>query len=879
MSAPTRPTPHTPPEPATSPPRHAVHATSGKRLGAAHPRQEGPTDLRLVPPALAAWATAALTLSVPPDLVIGLVAVCIAAGGVLLVCARARARPRRGTWAHVSVAAVLLCVAAAAASAGLHGADLRRGPVPTLARQYATVTADIQVTSDPRLTRPRIRGDHAAPTSVLINADVRRVETADGTALTTRAPVLVFVDAAAARTGPADAAGTAGGPRAAAEGATGVPRPVVEGPGRSPWLGLLPSTRLRVTARLAPAMVGGDRVAAVLRVRGRAAPDVVGAPSAPQRFAGRLRAGLRDATDGLSGDARALLPGLVVGDTARITPELDKAFKETDLAHTLAVSGSNLTIILALLVGPPGLAQHVERRGLAPRLGMSLRTTALLGGGLTLGFVVVCRPDPSVLRAAACGAVALVALATGRRRSLIPALATAVLLLVLYDPWLARSYGFLLSVLATGALLTLAPRWSLALRARRVPPRLAEALAAAAAAQALCAPVVVVLSARVSLVAVPCNLLVEFAVAPATVLGFAALATAPVVMPVAKGLAWCASWPVEWIARIARAGAALPGGGVDWPDTWAGAALLLLVTVVVLLLGRRLLRYPWLCGACGLLLVLVVVQPPPLTRVITGWPPPGWRLAMCDVGQGDATVLAAGEGTGVVVDAGPDPALVDHCLRALGITRVPLVVLTHFHADHVAGLPGVLRGRSVGAIATTGYEEPVDQAEFVRRQAADRHIPVTRAMAGERLRTGELSWEVLWPPLRPAPEPEGPNDASVTLLVRSAGLRFLLLGDLEPPAQQALLRSPAGTALAGVDVLKVAHHGSAYQDPELIRRVAPRLALISCGADNPYGHPAPSTVEALRAGGATVLRTDRDGALAVAGGDGTGGRGLRVARD
>lgn len=246
---------------------------------------------------------------------------------------------------------------------------------------------------------------------------------------------------------------------------------------------------------------------------------------------------------------------------------------------------------------------------------------------------------------------------------------------------------------------------------------------------------------------------------------------------------------------------------------------------------------------------------------------------MCDVGQGDATVLAAGEGTGVVVDAGPDPALVDHCLRTLGITRIPLVVLTHFHADHVAGLPGVLRGRSVGAIETTAYEEPVDQAEFVRREATARRIPVTRGMAGEQRRTGALSWEVLWPPPRPAPEPEGPNDASVALLVRSAGLRFLLLGDLEPPAQQALLRSPAGARLGGVDVLKVAHHGSAYQDPELIRRVAPRLALISCGADNPYGHPAPSTVAALRAGGAVVLRTDRDGALAVAGtGGGMSGR-------
>jgi competence protein ComEC len=647
-------------------------------------------------------------------------------------------------------------------------------------------------------------------------------------------------------------------------------------PESSPWLALLPSTRLRVTARLAPAMTGGDRIAAVIRVRDRAAPNVVGEPSAPQRVAGRLRAGLREATDGLPADARALLPGLVVGDTARITPELDEAFKETDLAHTLAVSGSNLTILLALLIGPPGLAQLVERRGLAPRLDLPLRTTAVLGGVLTLGFVIVCRPDPSVLRAAACGAVALLALATGRRRSLIPALATAVLLLVLYDPWLARSYGFLLSVLATGALLTIAPRWSAALQRRRVPPRLAEALAAAGAAQALCAPVIAVLSARVSLVAVPCNLLAEFAVAPATVLGFAALATAPVAMPVAKALAWCAGWPAGWIADIARTGAALPGGGVDWPGSWTGAVLLALVTVVVLVVGRRLLRHPWLCWACGVLLVLVVVQPPPLTRVITGWPPPGWRFAMCDVGQGDAMVLAAGEGTGVVVDAGPDPALVDHCLRTLGITRIPLVVLTHFHADHVVGLPGVLRGRSVGAIETTGFEEPVEQVAAVRREAAARGIPVTRAAAGEQRRTGTLSWQVLWPPPREAPDPDGPNDASVALLVRSAGLRLLLLGDLEPPSQQALLRSPAGALLAGVDVLKVAHHGSAYQDPELIRRVAPRLALISCGAGNPYGHPAPSTVAALRAGGAAVLRTDQDGALAVTG---TGGGEVRVARD
>nr|WP_319247399.1 ComEC/Rec2 family competence protein [Streptomyces sp. MB09-02B] len=677
--------------------RPAVHAASGNRLGDPHPRQEGPTDLRLVPPALAAWATAALTVHASPGWVTGVAVVCAVAGVALLVSrkgqgqaqargqtsGRAQAqgpwfghgpggRQRRGygfghgpgyrqwsgdgrgragvAWTKVSVAAVLLCAGAAAASAGLHGADLRRGPVPGLAERYARVTAVVELTSDPRLTRPRIRGNRAAPAAVLLQAEVRRVLGPDGAVVDTRTPVLVVVD-------------------------------VEAGTGREAWLSLLPSTRVRVAAQAVPAMVGGDRVAAVLRVRGGGAPAVVEEASAVQRVAGRLRAGLRQATDGLDADARALLPGFVVGDTSRVPAELDEAFKATDLTHLLAVSGANFTILLALFIGPPGLAQRAERKGLAPRLGIPLRATALAGGALTLGFVIVCRPDPSVVRAAACGSVALLAIATGRRRSLIPALATAVLLLVLYDPWLARSYGFLLSVLATGALLTLAPRWSAALQRRRVPPRPAEALAAAGAAQAVCAPVVAVLSAKVSLVAVPCNLLAEFAVAPATVLGFATLAAAPVAMPVAEGLAWCASWPAGWIADIARTGASLPGAGVDWPGSWAGALLFGLVTVVVVLVGRRLLSHPWLVGACLMAFLLVVVQPPPLTRVITGWPPPGWRFVMCDVGQGDATVLAAGDGAGVVVDAGPDPVLVDRCLTSLGITEIPLVVLTHFHAD------------------------------------------------------------------------------------------------------------------------------------------------------------------------------------------------------
>ncbi|MFB8404777.1 ComEC/Rec2 family competence protein [Streptomyces sp. NPDC055912] len=838
--------------------------------------EEGPADLRLVPLAVAAWVAAAVAVGVSGWWTVAGVVVCLVGGAVLLTPAAARrfggtARPGEGSAAAdaptgrgtpawrlraTAFAGVLLCAAAGAASAGLHTADLRRGPVPALAREYARAQLEVTVTSDPRLTRPRVRGSESVPVSVVLDGEVTRAERSDGTVHRTRAPVLLIVP---------------------------------PGEGRAEWLRLLPSTRLSVGARLAPPSRPGDPFAAVLKVGGGGPPRIIGPPSALQRTAGELRAGLRRATDGLDPDARALLPGLVVGDTSRIGPELRDAFVATDLTHLLAVSGSNLAVVLILLVGRPGRAHQVERGGLAPRLGMSLRGTAVAGGALTLAFVVVCRPEPSVLRAAACGFIVLLAIGTGRRRSLIPALAAAVLLLVLYDPWLARSYGFLLSVLATGALLTVAPRWSEALRRRGVPERLAEALAASLAAQAVCAPVVVVFAGRVSLVAIPANLFAELAVAPATVFGFATLAAAAVWMPAAEGLAWVAGWPAGWIARVARTGAALPGAELSWPGGWWGGFALALVTAVVVVAARRLPHRGPVAGLLVVLLLLVVVRPVPLTRWATGWPPRGWVFAMCQVGQGDATVLAAGGDAAVVVDAGPDPVPVDRCLRELGVRRVPLLVLTHFHADHVAGLPGVLRGRSVGAIQTTGLEEPPAQAAFVRRTAAAARVPLIRAGAGERRRIGGLEWTVLWPAAaggaaeggsfededevvegrvaggrRVAAGSGGANDASVAMLVRAAGgLTLLLLGDLEPPAQRALLRAHPG--LAPVDVLKVAHHGSAHQDPGLIRAVRPRLALVSTGRDNPYGHPSPRTVESLRVGGARVLRTDRDGAIAVVG--------------
>lgn len=647
----------------------------------------GPVDLRLAVPAVAAWAAAALALDAPVGRTALGAGLAVSVAGLLMLVQGGRPGALWGV--APAVAGALLSAAAGAGVAGLQLAEARAGPVAGLAREHARVLAELTIGSDPRTAR-----SGSGPPVVVLDAVVTRVTGPDGASTRAETPVRVL-------------AGHAG------------------------WARLLPSTRVAVVARLAPAR-DGERAVALLRPTGDTPPGVTGGPDSAQRLAGRLRAGLREATEGLAPDARALLPGLVVGDTSRVPPDLHEAFRATDLLHLLAVSGSNLTVVLFLLIGPPGRAQQAERRGLAPRLGLSLRATALCGAALTLAFVVVCRPEPSVLRAAACGAVTLLAIATGRRRSLIPALGAAVLLLVLYDPWLARSFGFLLSVLATGALLTLAPRWSAALRRRGMGPRLAEAVGAAAAAQAVCAPVVAVLAARVSLVAVPCNLLAELAAGPATVLGFAALAAAPLSMPAAEVLARCAGVPAGWIAAVARAGAGFPGAEVSWPGGLTGGLLLAGVTLAAVVLGARWGRRRWLCSALVVLLLLAVLRPPQLTRTLTGWPPPDWSYVQCAVGQGDAGVLAVGPGEALVVDAGAEPGPVDTCLRELGVRRVPMLLLTHFHADHVGGLQGVLRGRSVGVIQASVLEEPQGQAEFVRRTAAAAGVPVVRAVQGRR---------------------------------------------------------------------------------------------------------------------------------------------------
>ena len=239
----------------------------------------------------------------------------------------------------------------------------------------------------------------------------------------------------------------------------------------------------------------------------------------------------------------------------------------------------------------------------------------------------------------------------------------------------------------------------------------------------------------------------------------------------------------------------------------------------------------------------------------------------CDVGQGDALVLSTTPGRAVLVDAGPEPALVDRCLRRLGVRGLDAVVLTHLHADHVEGLPGALAGREVREVLASPVRDPPYQWDRVRAWAAERGVPVRDVYAGDRLEWPGLTAEVWWPARRIS-SGSVPNNASVVLAVRAGEVDALLMGDVEREAAHAVLlalrRDPSMALTASrLDVVKTPHHGSSNLDADLMEAVSAPVAVISVGTDNDYGHPAPKHLETLRRSGAAVYRTDQRGDVAV----------------
>ncbi|MUL49234.1 ComEC/Rec2 family competence protein [Mycobacterium sp. CBMA293] len=301
----------------------------------------------------------------------------------------------------------------------------------------------------------------------------------------------------------------------------------------------------------------------------------VGAPrfgtaSTGQRAAAQVRADFADEAQlTLTADQAAILPGLVLGDVSAVDSDTTAAFKRAGLTHLTAVSGANVTIVCGAVL----LSAVV----VGPRVAVGLAAVTLFA------FVVIVQPQPSVLRAAAMGSVMLMGILVHRRRQAIPALSASVLVLMVISPALAVDAGFALSVVATAALVVIAPVWSRFLVGRGCPKLIADAVCVAVAAQLVTAPLVAAISGSLSLVAVLANLLVAPVIPPITIIGTAAAAVGWCWPAVAQLLIRFTGPELWWLLQVARWSAALPGAAVSVPSGWGGALLLSATTVGVAL--------------------------------------------------------------------------------------------------------------------------------------------------------------------------------------------------------------------------------------------------------------------------------------------------------
>lgn len=574
----------------------------------------------------------------------------------------------------------------------------------------------------------------------------------------------------------------------------------------------------------------------------------------------RLSLGLRNRLervlqDTLPRDQAALLAGLLFGSRSDLPPEVAEDFRLAGIYHMLAVSGSNVAFVaLPILVL---LTRLLGRRA------------ALWGTvAVVLFYILLTGSSPSVVRAGTMAALVLTGEALGREAGGLPALGAAGLLLLLWNPGNLWDPGFQLSFAATAGILTLTR--PVGERLRRLPSWVGAPLAVTLAAQAAVLPLSLLFWQGISLVSLAANLAVAPLVEVLVWVGSALVLLGLIARLPALWLAWAAglllrllTGSTHLLARAPLAFVTLPA-----PKPWEAA---------VYYLGLAAVAAPGLararCLRQGLLLPIALALAVVL-RVAPTLGPDRLQAAFLDVGQGDAAVLRLPGGRVMLVDGGghqegqesrrwdPGEKVVVPYLQRLGVRRIDYLVVTHPHADHVAGLIAVIRRFPVGEVWYGGQpSELISYRQFLQEAAAHR-LPLRRLERGQRYRLGDLEVAVLGPPSHPyTGQRSNENANSVVLQVTYGEASLLFTGDIEAPVEQDLLNSPGIGLRHGISLLKVGHHGSRYASSAAwLRSLRFGIAVVSVGA-NSFGHPAEETLRRLNQAGQVLVRTDWDGAV------------------
>lgn len=509
------------------------------------------------------------------------------------------------------------------------------------------------------------------------------------------------------------------------------------------------------------------------------------------------------------GPDAALVSGFLVGAVDQL-PQADiDALRLAGISHYVAVSGANVAGFLLLwfiVLGP---------------LGVGGRRRGVLGLVAVAVFAVATRWEPSVVRASLMAGLVLAGRAIGVPIDSWTALGWSGALALLVAPDLTQSIGFQLSVLATAGIMSGGE-----LLPASLPGWLRGSLGPTLAAQAAVTPLLLGTFGSVPLVSPLSNLIAAPLVSVVTLLGgLGTLIGLEPLVVAAMGLAGL-------ILDLAHLAAGFPQLGA------AGVGVV--VAIVVAARWGRL--RPLLALAAALTLVWgglgrEIVAPP--------------AVVFLDVGQGDASLILASDGSAVLVDAGPEPPVLASALRRYGVDRIDLLVVTHPHEDHIAGLVGLVGRIPIDEVWIWGPAHSGESWEVVAAQLARDGVAIEVPAVGTIATYGDVTIEVLGPLRRY----DGANDQSVVLIVDAGATSVLMTGDIEEAAQ-------ADLGAIGGDVLKVPHHGGATSSLWWLAAVEPRIAVVSVG-DNDYGHPSPEIVEVLNSLGAVVVRTDQAGDVVI----------------
>lgn len=548
-------------------------------------------------------------------------------------------------------------------------------------------------------------------------------------------------------------------------------------------------------------------------------------------------------------DALALVAGLAIGERSLLSELTAEQMRDLSLTHLVAVSGANLAIVIGAVWF------------LAAALGLSRNLRFATGLIAMAGYVLLVGPESSVIRAATMALFVTVGLWLGRGSSPLHSLALAVSILLLVDPGIATDFGFSLSAIATAGLLVAAgPIFELL--KPKMPDWLALGIAAALSAQLFTTPILLMLQPGLPLYAVLANLLVEPVVAPVTILGISAAAVALPIPQLASLGIQIAALGTGWIVFVAQELSALPFVRLHFVGAPLGVVIsgvVVVLTALAFSTSSARVRAFSLRGILTLVVLGVVLSGVDLFR--SSHAHKDWEVLNCDVGQGDALLIRSGAQV-ALIDVGPEEALIRSCLSDAGLTRIDLLVISHYDADHVAGIDGLV-DLDVGLALLPGFQDDrplADKTQKVLDVQADRVSIGQRGMVGQ---LGECSWRILEPSFT-ASEASDSNDASLVILFSCPDYRLLALGDLGEPGQIRLLSSSAGYLDSELPlVLKVAHHGSSDQSRELYEFLRPEIAILSVG-QNRFGHPTDRVLRLLNSVGAMVFRTDLDGAVSIA---------------